>query len=81
MKTIVEISDRLLRRTCKIDGYEGSTFRTLVERGLRRVVAETKPGAPFKLRRATFKGIGLRTDMNEPSWDQLHDMAYKGRGG
>lgn len=56
-------------------------MRALVERGLRRVVIETKPGAPFKLRRASFKGKGLQADVRGASWDRLRDLAYEGRGG
>ena len=60
MKTTVEISDSLLREARKMAAREGITLRTLIERGLHRVVAETKPSTPFKLRRASFKGKGLQ---------------------
>lgn len=80
MKTTVEISDPLLREARRLAAREGVTLRTLVERGLRRVVAETKPGAPFKLRRASFKGNGLHADLHEASWERLRDLTYKGRG-
>jgi hypothetical protein len=46
MKTTVEISDALLRAVRELGMREGVTLRTLVERGLHRVVAETKNGAP-----------------------------------
>ena len=55
-------------------------MRALVERGLRRVVTETRPGAPFKLRRASFKGKGLQADARGGSWARLRDLAYEGRG-
>jgi hypothetical protein len=55
-------------------------MRELVERGLRRVVTKTKPGAPFKLRRASFKGKGLQADARGASWDRLRDLAYEGGG-
>lgn len=80
MKTTVEISDSLLREIRKLAAREGVTLRTLVERGLHRVVAETKRGAPFKLRRASFKGKGRQADLGEASWDRLRDRAYEGRG-
>ena len=82
MKTTIEISDPLLREARKLAEREGVTLRALVERGLRRVVIETKPGgAPFKLRRASFKGKGLQADVRGASWDRLRDLAYEGRGG
>jgi hypothetical protein len=80
MKTTVEISDSLLREARKLAAREGVTLRALVERGLHRVVAETKHQTPFKLRRATFKGKGLRTDLSGASWEKIRDMAYEKHG-
>ena len=79
MKTTIEISDPLLREAHKVAKRECVTLRTLVERGLRRVVTETKPDAPFKLRRASFKGEGLQADAHGASWDRPRDLAYEGR--
>ena len=80
MKTTIEISDPLLREARKLAEREGVTLRALVERGLRRVVTETRPGAPFKLRRASFKGKGLQADVRGASWAGLRDLVYEGRG-
>lgn len=80
MKTTVEISDPLLREARKLAEREGVTLRALVERGLRRVVAETKPAHAFKLRRASFKGKGLQADLRDAPWDKLRDRVYEGRG-
>jgi hypothetical protein len=52
----------------------------LVERGLHRVVADTQRGAPFKLRRASFKGKGLQEELGDASWERLRELAYKDRG-
>ena len=60
---------------------EGITLRTLVERGLQRVVAETKHAVPFKLRRASFKGRGLRVALRDASWDSVREPTYGKRGG
>jgi predicted DNA-binding ribbon-helix-helix protein len=81
MKTTVEISDSLLREVRELAAREGTTLRMLVERGLYRVISDTKRGAPFKLRRASFKGKAQQAELNEASWDTLRDLAYKGRGG
>jgi hypothetical protein len=83
MKTTVEITDSLLDRARTVATREHVTLRTLIERGLRRVVAESeeKPVAPFRLRRASFKGEGLAPEFAEGSWDEIRDTAYQGRGG
>jgi hypothetical protein len=81
VKTTVEISDPLLREVRKLAAREGVTLRTLVERGLHRVVAETNQSEPFKLRRASVKGKGLHAELADASWEQLRDLAYRGRGG
>jgi hypothetical protein len=80
MKTTVEISDSLLREVRKLAAREGVTLRTLVERGLHRVVAETTKRAPFKLRRASFRGKGRQPELRDASWDRVRDLAYEGRG-
>ena len=80
MKTTVEVSDTLLREVRELAAREGVTLRTLVERGLHRIVAETKDSAPFKLRRASFRGRGLQEELGEASWDSVRDLIYKDRG-
>ena len=80
MKTTIEISDPLLREVRELAAREGVTLRTLVERGLHRVISETKCGPPFKLRRASFKGKGRQPELSEASWDRIRDLVYKDRG-
>jgi predicted transcriptional regulator len=49
MKTTVEISDALLEETKKIAAREDVTVRTLIEQGLRQVVAQRKQRrGPFR---------------------------------
>jgi len=80
MKTTIEISDTLLREARELAAREGVTLRALVERGLHRVVAETNRGAPFKLRRASFRGKGRQAEIGQASWDSVRDLIYKDRG-
>jgi hypothetical protein len=75
MKTTVEISE-----VRQVAAREGVTLRNLVERGLHRVLAETKNSVPFKLRRASFKGRGLQAELREAPWDTLRDLTYRDRG-
>lgn len=80
MKTTVEISDPLLARARRAAAREGTTVRALIERGLRRVLEERPPRRRFTLRDASVGGHGLRDNARGLSWDQIRDLAYKGRG-
>jgi hypothetical protein len=80
MKTTVEITDSLLHQARKLAAREGITLRALLERGLHRVIAESKGGAPFKLRRASFKGEGLQPEFRDASWEKVRDLVYKDQG-
>ena len=80
MKTTLDISDPLLREARKHAAREKTTLRAIVERGLRRVVAEEQDRTQFRLRKASFKGRGLKPDMAEAGWDKIRDLAYEGRG-
>ena len=83
MKTTLEISDPLLDEAKKIAARDGETLRSLVEQGLRAVVAQrsAKGGKPFRLRDASFKGDGLRPEVAHLSMHDIILMSYEGRGG
>jgi hypothetical protein len=79
MRTIIDISDPLLQEARKIAMRDRTTLRALVEQGLRVVVAKQRRKATFRLRKASFKGRGLRAD-TDATWDRLRDLAYDWRG-
>jgi len=81
MKTTVEISDSLLQEARDVAAREGLTLRTLIERGLHRVIDEVTRGSPFKLRHASFSGSGRQTEFQDAAWEQVRDAIYRGRGG
>lgn len=81
MKTTVEISNALLEEARRAAARDGTTVRTLIEEGLRRVLAERKKKDRFRLRKATFKGKGLQPQLEGASWDRIRDRIYEGRGG
>ena len=61
MRTTVVISEPLLKRVRRLMKQRGVTFRSLVERGLERVLDEEAPTRGFKLRDATFDSeVGFR---------------------
>lgn len=76
MKTTLDISDPLLRDARKIAAREGTTLRALVEQGLRHVVSAKKRRTPFRLRKASVGGRGLRPELREAGWERIRDLAY-----
>jgi hypothetical protein len=80
MKTTIDIADPLLDRAKQVAATDGLTLRELVEDGLRRVLDERERRAPFRLRRASFRGQGLQPDVAGESWQRLRDLVYEGRG-
>lgn len=81
MKTTIDIADSLLNEARRTAAQEGTTLRALVEEGLRTVLQSTRRRAPFRLRKATFRGRGLQEDFVDGGWERIRDEVYKGRGG
>jgi hypothetical protein len=81
MKTTVYIPDSLLEEARKIASQEGTTIKALIEEGLRRTIDDRKRKPTFRLRKATFKGKGLRQDAAGASWERIREMSYGDRGG
>ena len=81
MKTTIEVSDPLLEEARQVARREGSTLRSLVEEGLRRVLDEHRQRPPFRLRDGSVGGHGLQSDLAEGDWERIRAIAYEGRGG
>jgi CRISPR/Cas system-associated protein Csm6 len=80
MKTTIEISDALLEAARQVSRREKTTVRSLVEEGLRKIIAEREGSRNFRLRKATFKGNGLQPQVTGASWDQIRGLIYEGHG-
>jgi hypothetical protein len=81
MKTTLDIFVPLLREARKIAARDRTTFRALVEQGLRKIITERKAVRPFRLRKVTFRGQGLVPELRDADWDKIRNLAYEGRGG
>ncbi len=80
MKTTLDISDPLLQEAREIATREHTTLRSLVEQGLRRIVAEKKRKSGFRLRDASVGGHGLRPEFQDGGWDRIRDIIYDRNG-
>ncbi|MBC7730946.1 MAG: type II toxin-antitoxin system VapB family antitoxin [Bacteriovorax sp.] len=82
MKTTLDISDPLLDQVRKIAARDGDTLRSLVEQGLRKVVAERNAKAkPFKLKDGSVGTAGASSGYEKLSSQEMRALMYEGRGG
>jgi hypothetical protein len=77
MKTTVDIADPVLREARKVAAREGTTVRSLIEEGLRRILTEKRQKARFRLRLVTAGGRGLRPELQGAGWDEIRDLIYE----
>ena len=80
MKTTVEISDSLMREAREAAAREGRTLRSLLEEGLREVLAKRKRRGRLRLRDGSFKGKGLQPGVDLSNWEQIRSLINEGRG-
>jgi hypothetical protein len=79
MKTTIELPDSLFKQARRYADAHRITMKTLVEQGLRKVLAEPQEQPPFKLRDASVQGKGLTAEFRNASWEQIRDTIYEGR--
>ena len=79
MKTTVELPDELLREVQRLARAEGTTMRSLMEEGLREVIARHLAAGRFTLRDASVPGEGVRAQFADATWAQLREAAYGDR--
>ncbi|MEN8151554.1 MAG: DUF2191 domain-containing protein [Planctomycetota bacterium] len=80
MKTTVDIPDPLLTAAKDAAAREKTTLRSLIEEGLRLVLARRKAKTPFLIRDASVDGQGYQPGIREGDWTSLRDLIYEGRG-
>jgi len=80
MKTTVEISEPVLREAKETGHREGTTLRNLVEEGLRLALQRREETGKFRLRDASVGGKGLQPGVEGATWQEMLDLAYRGRG-
>ena len=82
MKTTIDIADAIMDKAREVAAREGVTVRSLVEEGLREVLARRgERRARFRLRDASFKGKGVQAGVDLNDWSAIGATIYGGRGG
>lgn len=76
MKTTIELPDELLREAQQIARAEGTTLKSVMEEGLRAVIARHRSAAHFELRDASVTGRGLRPDFADADWARIREASY-----
>jgi len=82
MKTTVEIADDLFHRVQKLAREEKTTFRSLTEESLRKMLEEKreeKSAKKWMWDLVTFKGE-LTEEFKDAPWEKFRDEIYRGRG-
>ena len=82
MKTTIDIADAILDQARAVAARDGVTVRSLVEEGLREILARRRGRRErFRLRDASFKGKGVQPGVNLSDWTAIGSTIYSGRGG
>jgi predicted transcriptional regulator len=77
--TTVELPDDLLREAQHIARAEGTTLKSVLEEGLRAVIARYRASQQFVLRDASVDGRGLTPDLAEAGWAEIRAVSYGDR--
>lgn len=80
MKTTIDLSDALALEAKSLAAERGTTFRAIVEQGIRHVLQEAHHEMPFRLPDKSITGNGLQAEFRDKSWAFIRHNAYEGRG-
>lgn len=75
MKTTVEIADQLFAEVRESARREGTSFRVLVEEGLRLSLARRRQPTSYRWPDLSFGGEGLQPGVAEGRWESLRDLS------
>jgi hypothetical protein len=79
MKTTVDLADELLAEIQRIAHEQGRTMKSLMEEGLRDVIASYQQAEAYRLPDASVGGDGLQPGFQDADWEELRDAAYGNR--
>lgn len=76
MKTTVDIADDLLLRAKEEAEASQTTLRSLIEEGLREVLARKSASKRKAVTPVVFRGKGLQPEFRTKGWDEIRDAIY-----
>jgi Tfp pilus assembly pilus retraction ATPase PilT len=80
MKTTVDIPKDLFEEAKRVAAAERTTLRSLLQEGLRWVLAQRRRPRKFRLKDCAVSGKGVQPGIREGAWEQIRDLIYQGRG-
>ncbi|MCY4154545.1 MAG: hypothetical protein OXD47_12105 [Gammaproteobacteria bacterium] len=80
MKTTIDISDALALEAKALAARRDTTFREIVERGIRHTLQEAQQVQTFQLVDKSVTGHGLQAEFRDRPWAAIRHSAYEGRG-
>ena len=79
MKTTIDINDELAQRAKSMAARQGTTFRSIVEYGIRLALEEASRNKPYRLDDKSVQGNGLQAEFRDRSWSEIREAAYGDR--
>lgn len=80
MKTTIDLSDALALQAKALAAKRGTTFRAIVEQGLRHALQDAQQVEPFRLTDKSVTGNGLQDEFRDKPWAVIRHVAYGERG-
>ncbi|MCO6005817.1 hypothetical protein NE236_12560 [Actinoallomurus purpureus] len=79
MKTTVDISAELVREVRRMAQEEDTTLDSLIDEGLRAVLARRGEERRYVLPDVSVGGEGLQPEVRAAAWSELCSLAYEDR--
>jgi Arc/MetJ family transcription regulator len=80
MKTTIEIQDDLMQAAKALARKQGTTLKSIIERGIRTTLKEEQRNSHYELADKSVKGKGLQADFQQARWADIRDAAYREHG-
>ena len=80
MKTTIDINDELAQQAKAMAVRQGTTFRSIVEHGIRLALQEAARSKAYRLDDKSVQGKGLQAEFRDRSWAEIREAAYGDRG-